>query len=462
MLIPTGRRYTQIRWIVSILFLGEVGIRWVLPSFSEIRDLYIFHATSLLSALFILLSPKFNDRIAQISTAVAICIWSAGSFLTSWDAYHQSFIWRGFGETGYVLFYPFLFFGLLRTLTVGRAFKPLEIFDVTIITLGASSVISSFFLRLNQHSDTFTYFLSIFYPIADSLILIFVTAIVMMQKISWRSALTFLGILSFATSDYLFLFQSQNGAYSLGSLVDSGWILGFLLIMEGQWHPPVAYQSADRFTAAGTMFVLLASSLLLVYSTINPNELSAFSIVPALLTIFLSFIRMGIALRDARLIHDERELARTDELTGLNNRRRFIAALDQLANKESSLLLLDLDGFKHINDSLGHESGDLLLKEVATRFARQMPRASLLARLGGDEFGVIVYGPSEIGLEVARSLGASLSYPMRLGGHDVRVGVSIGLVANDGQGELMRRADEAMYSAKRNGSGITQWNPTLA
>ena len=91
-----------------------------------------------------------------------------------------------------------------------------------------------------------------------------------------------------------------------------------------------------------------------------------------------------------------------------------------------------------------------------------MPRASLLARLGGDEFGVIVYGPSEIGLEVARSLGASLSYPMRLGGHDVRVGVSIGLVANDGQGELMRRADEAMYSAKRGGSGITQWNPTLA
>ena len=144
------------------------------------------------------------------STAVAICIWSAGSFLTSWDAYHQSFIWRGFGETGYILFYPFLFFGLLRTLTVGRAFKPLEIFDVIIITLGASSVISSFFLRLNQHSDTFTYFLSIFYPIADSLVLIFVTAIVMMQKISWRSALTFLGILSFATSDYLFLFQYLN------------------------------------------------------------------------------------------------------------------------------------------------------------------------------------------------------------------------------------------------------------
>jgi diguanylate cyclase (GGDEF)-like protein len=177
--------------------------------------------------------------------------------------------------------------------------------------------------------------------------------------------------------------------------------------------------------------------------------------MPAFGTLALSFIRMSIALREAREIKDERTLARTDELTGLPNRRRFINSLAALNNSPATLLLLDLDGFKQVNDTLGHEYGDELLRKVSTRFARQIPNNSLIARLGGDEFGAIIYGDASVGMEIARALQACLAYPADLGTHSVTVGVSIGAVLNDGKPELMRRADEAMYSAKKSGTGIT-------
>jgi diguanylate cyclase (GGDEF)-like protein len=164
---------------------------------------------------------------------------------------------------------------------------------------------------------------------------------------------------------------------------------------------------------------------------------------------------MSIALREAREIKDERALARTDELTGLPNRRRFINALDSLKDTEALLLLLDLDGFKTVNDTLGHDAGDELLKQIAIRFSRQIPKNALLARLGGDEFGAIVYGSKSAGLEVAHALRACLAYPAEVGIHSVTMSVSIGAVVNDSKPELIRRADEAMYEAKRSGSGVT-------
>jgi diguanylate cyclase (GGDEF)-like protein len=119
-------------------------------------------------------------------------------------------------------------------------------------------------------------------------------------------------------------------------------------------------------------------------------------------------------------------------------------------------LLLDLDGFKAVNDTLGHDVGDQLLKQISIRFTRAIPHGVLLARLGGDEFGVIIYGSEAAGLEVAQALRASLSYPFTLAGQSVNVGVSIGRVLSDGRGELLKRADSAMYEAKRSGDGIVR------
>ena len=124
-----------------------------------------------------------------------------------------------------------------------------------------------------------------------------------------------------------------------------------------------------------------------------------------------------------------------------------------------TILLLDLNGFKTVNDSLGHEAGDKLLRQISLRFSRVIPHGAILARLGGDEFGVVVPGSERQGLEVAMALSSTLTYPLIIEGHEVQVGVSIGRVINDGSDELLRRADTAMYEAKRSGGGMVLWKP---
>jgi diguanylate cyclase (GGDEF)-like protein len=169
---------------------------------------------------------------------------------------------------------------------------------------------------------------------------------------------------------------------------------------------------------------------------------------------------MTLAVRDARQVNEERELARTDELTGLANRRKFLAELELLLRKEGTLLILDLDGFKEVNDRYGHDVGDQLLRLIAHRFTRALSNESLLARLGGDEFGVVVYGDSKVGREAALALKACLSYPFNLPVGEVTVGVSIGAATNSAEisskEDLLRSADVAMYVAKRQKLGLVE------
>jgi diguanylate cyclase (GGDEF)-like protein len=172
---------------------------------------------------------------------------------------------------------------------------------------------------------------------------------------------------------------------------------------------------------------------------------------------------MGVAINDARNMSNEQILARTDELTGLANRRRFMVDCQEFLKSPGSLLILDLDGFKAVNDSLGHGIGDQLLKQVAIRFQRIMPSDALLARLGGDEFGALI--PGSDGIEVARALKATLTYPFHINSNEICLDVSIGEASNEpgssAAEQLLRRADEAMYEAKRSKLGVVSWHNQL-
>jgi diguanylate cyclase (GGDEF)-like protein len=165
-------------------------------------------------------------------------------------------------------------------------------------------------------------------------------------------------------------------------------------------------------------------------AALNRNYLPAFALLPAIITIALAFIRMSIALTSAREAQSERVLARHDELTGLANRRSFIAELEELVPNEGTVLLMDLDGFKSVNDKLGHLGGDELLRQIAIRFSRVIPHDALLARLGGDEFGVVIHGPPRIGLEVAHALQSTLGYPFLVEGSEI--GMDIRVLARGG------------------------------
>jgi diguanylate cyclase (GGDEF)-like protein len=154
--------------------------------------------------------------------------------------------------------------------------------------------------------------------------------------------------------------------------------------------------------------------------------------------------------------------ALTDELTGLPNRRLLYdrltqtLALGKRENKVVALLYIDLDGFKLVNDSLGHGVGDLLLGEVAVRLRSRIRLSDTLARIGGDEFTVVLATrASEEAKLVAHKLLDVLEKPFLIEGHEITISASIGISffpdnGADG-GTLLQQADSAMYVAKRNG-----------
>ncbi len=151
-----------------------------------------------------------------------------------------------------------------------------------------------------------------------------------------------------------------------------------------------------------------------------------------------------------------------DALTNLPNRvllfDRIAHALeraDRSVSNVTCVALVDLDDFKAVNDSLGHEKGDELLQGIAGRFSSVLRPGDTVARLGGDEFAILLEATElEKALDVIQRISDSLSLPLRVGGADLAVSASIGMVCHSGPGdpvELLRAADIAMYEAKREG-----------
>jgi diguanylate cyclase (GGDEF)-like protein len=159
------------------------------------------------------------------------------------------------------------------------------------------------------------------------------------------------------------------------------------------------------------------------------------------------------------------QLAYYDPLTGLANRTLFRREIDEAikrwnnAGAPSAMLLLDLDGFKEVNDSLGHAAGDELLVQAAHLFSRALGPEHFLARLGGDEFAVIVRDCADrsVAEKLAMDLIDALSGPIKLGYGEVIMGTSIGVVGigadQSSADELLRCADLALYRAKDDGRG---------
>jgi diguanylate cyclase (GGDEF)-like protein/PAS domain S-box-containing protein len=158
-------------------------------------------------------------------------------------------------------------------------------------------------------------------------------------------------------------------------------------------------------------------------------------------------------------------LAHFDSLTGLANRFQMSQSLEKVLtaplemHRECSVFLLDLDRFKHVNDTLGHPAGDALLKQVAQRLERAVGKTGLVGRLGGDEFQVIIPGRidrDQLGA-VAHDIIAALSQPYSIEGQRVVIGASIGvaLAPDDGvtSESIIRNADLALYAAKDGGRG---------
>jgi diguanylate cyclase (GGDEF)-like protein len=175
------------------------------------------------------------------------------------------------------------------------------------------------------------------------------------------------------------------------------------------------------------------------------------------------------------VIHGQQELkylAFHDKLTGLGNRDGFYQQLDQILldmprdteQRYSAILFCDLDNFKLVNDTLGHDIGDMVLREVSSRLKTNLRKSDLVFRLGGDEFTIIIRHLKKDyeAANVAEKIIKSLTEPFELGEHKINyLSTSIGIVIIPKKGgyreELVKNADTAMYSAKKNGKNQYQF-----
>jgi len=304
------------------------------------------------------------------------------------------------------------------------------------------------------------------YPLFDLLLVAVVAGIAALRDVRMGSrwALLVAGLLVFAAADAAYSLKMTSGTYVFGTTSDAGWAIGIALI--ALWVDGTAQQdrSATQETrsARGAMALAVSSVATLaglgVLLTSTWAPVSTLAVILAGVTLLAAAVRSQVAFRLLARMADLRRLtAATDELTGLPNRRALYAeGASRLAEpqcRRQALLIMDLNKFKEVNDSLGHHAGDQLLVQVGARLRKHLRGADLLARLGGDEYAVLLddAGHDEA-TEVAVKLRAALEEPFALEDIALHSSVSIGmaLFPDDGPdlSTLLSKADIAMYKAK--------------
>jgi diguanylate cyclase (GGDEF)-like protein len=243
-------------------------------------------------------------------------------------------------------------------------------------------------------------------------------------------------------------------------------VLAILPFAAAAWlrEPPAppAQEFSPIVLAALLAYASTALSLLVVGQFVSLPPVAA---TLATVTVLTGMARAGLTVVD-RLRASHRQ-AVTDDLTGLGNRRHLLGRLQDAIRESDSdlaLLLIDLDGFKELNDTLGHHAGDEVLTQIGPRLEEALRPGDTLARLGGDEFAVVLDPGDEASASAASlKLRSALERSFSVGGIRVHIDASIGIAlfpahAEDAIG-LLQRADVAMYEAKRTRTGHEVYLP---
>jgi diguanylate cyclase (GGDEF)-like protein len=299
-------------------------------------------------------------------------------------------------------------------------------------------------------------FAAVLYPMLDLAFAVVVVGQWALSARAWNRATIMLGLgfLALALADSTFVLNLSIGTYNISTAGSLLWGVAFMLMTAGAIAPKPPITAVSRRLPSSFLVVsfLVALALLLL----RPEEMLGWAIaIPAALTLLATGARLVLALQESRRATEAFHLARTDDLTGLPNRRAVLSSLDEGIRGKAplGLMLLDLDGFKDVNDTLGHSAGDTLLELVALRMRNALPSDMMLCRLGGDEFAIVAPHDDQLALlEQAQEIRKTLLAPAKVDGMDLAMHASVGITVRQDEdaraADLLRRADVAMYEAK--------------
>ena len=394
------------------------------------------------------------------------------------------------GDALYLSGYPFLVAGVLGIVrAAGHSGSRENRADAAIVSVGALALSWHLLMGSYAHDRTLSGFgrlVTFAYPVMDIGVLFIVVNSLAFSRVR-RSAEKLIagGMAAMVIADFVYDIQILHGSYSVGNPVDAGWLISYVLLGVAALHPsmatvlpPAAEQLHRRrwmpvVALAGFVSpaILFVGSLLHV--SVDVRVLAATSILLfGLVVLRVSWLFTRVAshagsLQEALAIQrglegDLRHQAFHDSLTGLANRALLQDRLGHAlaASRRSSgtvaLLFCDLDGFKTVNDSLGHQRGDDLLIAASKRLLSVVRSGDTVARLGGDEFAILmdnIHDPA-IANALAERVVSVLRQPVDLAGQSISLSVSVGITFGDGSQTvelLLSEADSAMYAAKSTG-----------
>ncbi|GID48063.1 hypothetical protein Aca07nite_53380 [Actinoplanes capillaceus] len=376
----------------------------------------------------------------------------------------------------YLFAYPLLFAALAK---LGRGHGDRDwggIIDAAVISTGIGLVYWVFVIGPtlgDVAAPPLERLVTIGYPLSDVL-LTTATARLLTRPENRTTSLRLMGVGAavMLTGDLFYTTMSATAEYT-GGFVESGFLVAYACWGAAALHPSMR-QRPDTALAAHRIgkgrLAVLAAFTLIAPGLLFLQGITGAAITWGALGIGAVALFLLVVLRMWDLVQQLRtqaarlgDLAMHDTLTGLANRHAFEERLAAaVAAGTPSVLLLDLNGFKAVNDRFGHAVGDDLLAAVGRRIGAELPEGAVAARMGGDEFAVLLPAPVPDHCEdLAVRLRAAIHRPIRAGGQDLLVGASIGIAGGGDPVEILRRADVAMYAAKADGGRHRRYDGDL-
>jgi diguanylate cyclase (GGDEF)-like protein len=368
------------------------------------------------------------------------------------------------GEWAYLLTYLVFVVYLLLDAEHRPATRLSTWLETVVICAGSASLAGMLLLTplTSGRPEDVSILVAVVYPVADGVLALLVVAQLglRMRAPNRKSAQLCLGFLLLAAADTSFVGNVLHGSSGSTVIAIVLWGAGFaeLTAAACRHAPQVAIASTSELPGVVLGAATLAAVAVLV---IRPDDqLGTYLCAAAVMTLLAAGVRMMLAVHEARRANQELAIAGTDQLTGLPNRRGVLARVDadRRAGHPLALMIMDLNGFKDINDALGHSVGDLILQLCGRRLRQALPPSVMVARLGGDEFALVFADEDEIDLlEHANTALTAIREPAVAHGIELVLDASVGIAIRQDDDRdnsaLLRRADVAMYQAKQLGVG---------
>ncbi|GAB3596369.1 hypothetical protein GCM10027446_23140 [Angustibacter peucedani] len=487
--VPGVHALPRRTWLLPAhLALVALCIVGYLLDVSTTVDAACFVVTGLATASAMLLGPRLNrpqDLVTWRRLLVVCLLFAVGpSVRPSVE-----------GAQGLALALPDLFLlpgyvialsAMARLLRLRGARDPDAVLDVTVVTVGAALLSISYVVAPALESSPLPGWAAALvsvYPVLDVALLAMLALLAFTARDRNPSLWLIVGAVSaLLVGDVFYNLEAARGALSPGGAFDVPFLVAYGLLGAAALHPSMTVLGLGRRQArvqawswqrlAVLVPALLVPALLIVPDANLPLPVRWLQALGSAALVAAVLARAGRAVREqseSRRVYEH--LATHDALTGLSNRPALNDRLEELLSmgRAVTVLFIDLDGFKLVNDSWGHAIGDDLLVQVSERLRRHLPADVMLSRSGGDEFIVVLpTRPQDVdGTGFAEHVIAELSQPFSLSVGEVVVTPSIGIASSATAGDhraedLIRDADTAMYRAKDAGrSRAVAYHPSM-